>query len=128
MIRSSPQFGFTLVAYEYLHKVGQPMSYCCPAAEIGVRALIKLFPVLLLYLCDWLVSLKKRLRFPQYPVPEKTRDVATALTSGRSDDLSKIRARNALKILLDVHGDIGRRAAAAGRPLGMLSGGTRGSR
>ena len=23
MLRSSPQFGFTLVAYEYLHKVGR---------------------------------------------------------------------------------------------------------
>jgi len=28
------------------------------------------------------------------------------------EDLSKIRARNALKILLDVHGDIGRKVQA----------------
>lgn len=43
----------------------------------------------------------------------------TALTS-RPDEMSKIRARNALKILLDVHGDFGRRAAAfSGRPLSL---------
>ena len=42
----------------------------------------------------------------------------TVLTT-RPDDLSKIRARNALKILLDVHGDFGARSAAtsSGRPL-----------
>ena len=30
IIRSSPQFGFTLVAYEYLHKVGfyGPIALC----------------------------------------------------------------------------------------------------
>ncbi|KIM88836.1 hypothetical protein PILCRDRAFT_62049 [Piloderma croceum F 1598] len=67
VIRSSPQFGFTLLAYEYLHK---------------------------------------------YPWQAKPRNVETALTS-RQDDLSKIRARNALKILLDVHGDIGRRAGSS---------------
>lgn len=34
--------------------------------------------------------------------------------------MAKIRARNALKILLDVHGDFGRRSAAfAGRPLSL---------
>jgi len=69
VIRSSPQFGFTLLAYEYLHK------------------------------------------FLPYPWQEKPRKLETALTT-RQDDLSKIRARNALKILLDVHGDIGRRASS----------------
>ncbi|KAF9270709.1 mitochondrial carrier [Marasmius fiardii PR-910] len=71
VLRSSPQFGFTLLAYEELKK---------------------LFP---------------------YPWDEKPRKVETALTS-RPDDMSKIRARNALKILLDVHGDFGRRVAAVG--------------
>ncbi|KAI5997976.1 mitochondrial carrier domain-containing protein [Pisolithus albus] len=65
VVRSSPQFGFTLLAYEYLHK---------------------------------------------YPWEDKPPQVQTALTS-RQDDISRIRARNALKILLDVHGDFGRRAA-----------------
>lgn len=68
IVRSSPQFGFTLLAYEYLHK---------------------LLP---------------------YPWEDKPPQVQTALTS-RQDDISRIRARNALKILLDVHGDFGRRAA-----------------
>lgn len=68
VVRSSPQFGFTLLAYEYLHK------------------------------------------FLPYPWEEKPPQVQTALTS-RQDDISRIRARNALKILLDVHGDFGRRAA-----------------
>jgi len=67
VIRSSPQFGFTLVAYEYLHKF-----------------------------------------FP-YPYGDQKREVETAFTS-QPEDMSKVRARNALKILLDVHGDIGRRA------------------
>ncbi|KAI0783314.1 mitochondrial carrier [Abortiporus biennis] len=66
IIRSSPQFGFTLVAYEYLHK---------------------------------------------YPYQDKHREVETALTT-QPEDMSKIRARNALKILLDVHGDFARRSAA----------------
>jgi len=66
VIRSSPQFGFTLVAYEYLHK---------------------LLP---------------------YPGKEAPREVETALTS-RGEEIAKTRARNALKILLDVHGDFGRR-------------------
>ncbi|CCM00026.1 uncharacterized protein FIBRA_02052 [Fibroporia radiculosa] len=66
IIRSSPQFGFTLVAYEYLHK------------------------------------------FLPYPFDGQSREVETALTSPR-EDMAKIRARNALKILLDVHGDFGRR-------------------
>lgn len=68
IVRSSPQFGFTLLAYEYLHK------------------------------------------FLPYPWAEQPPQVKTALTS-RQDDISRIRARNALKILLDVHGDFGRRAA-----------------
>ncbi|KAG6335475.1 hypothetical protein ID866_3625 [Astraeus odoratus] len=74
IIRSSPQFGFTLLAYEYLHK------------------------------------------FLPYPWEEKPPQVQTALTS-RQDDISRIRARNALKILLDVHGDFGRRAASFTPPL-----------
>ncbi|KAA1468086.1 mitochondrial inner membrane protein [Dentipellis sp. KUC8613] len=68
VIRSSPQFGFTLVAYEYLHK---------------------------------------------YPWKEQPREVETALTS-RPEEIAKTRARNALKILLDVHGDFGRRSSGPG--------------
>ncbi|KAH9982982.1 mitochondrial carrier [Lactifluus volemus] len=67
IIRSSPQFGFTLVAYEYLHK---------------------------------------------YPWKEAPREVETALIS-RGEEIAKTRARNALKILLDVHGDFGRRTPSA---------------
>ncbi|KAI0003749.1 mitochondrial inner membrane protein [Russula compacta] len=66
IIRSSPQFGFTLVAYEYLHQ------------------------------------------YLPYPWKEAPREVETALTS-RGEEIAKTRARNALKILLDVHGDFGRR-------------------
>ncbi|KIM47475.1 hypothetical protein M413DRAFT_439135 [Hebeloma cylindrosporum] len=77
VIRSSPQFGFTLLAYETLKDV-----------------------------------------LP-YPWQDKPVKVGTALTS-RPDEMAKIRARNALKILLDVHGDFGRRSAAfAGRPLSL---------
>ncbi|KAJ3517865.1 hypothetical protein NLJ89_g229 [Agrocybe chaxingu] len=77
VIRSSPQFGFTLLAYETLKDV-----------------------------------------LP-YPWQDKPIKVETALTS-RPDDLAKIRARNALKILLDVHGDFGTRAAAfSGKPLSL---------
>ncbi|KAI0652392.1 mitochondrial carrier [Trametes meyenii] len=64
IIRSSPQFGFTLVAYEYLHK---------------------------------------------YPFNGTSREVETSLTSQR-EDMAQVRARNALRILLDVHGDFGRRS------------------
>jgi solute carrier family 25 (mitochondrial aspartate/glutamate transporter), member 12/13 len=45
---------------------------------------------------------------PQYPWKEAPREVETALTS-RGEEIAKTRARNALKILLDVHGDFGRR-------------------
>ncbi|KAF9486576.1 mitochondrial inner membrane protein [Pholiota conissans] len=77
VIRSSPQFGFTLLAYE---------------------------------------TLKDVLPYPWHDKPVK---METALTS-RAEEMSKIRARNALKILLDVHGDFGRRAAAfSGRPLSL---------
>ncbi|KAF8735609.1 hypothetical protein AX14_001796 [Amanita brunnescens Koide BX004] len=76
VVRSSPQFGFTLVGYETLKT---------------------LFP---------------------FPWDDKPPQVATALTS-RPDEMSRIRARNALKILLDVHGDFGRRAAASGGPLSL---------
>jgi solute carrier family 25 aspartate/glutamate transporter 12/13 len=44
----------------------------------------------------------------QYPWKEAPREVETALTS-RGEEIAKTRARNALKILLDVHGDFGRR-------------------
>ncbi|KAG9314129.1 mitochondrial carrier domain-containing protein [Chiua virens] len=74
ILRSSPQFGFTLLAYEYLHK------------------------------------------YLPFPWEEKPPQVQTALTS-RQDDMSRIRARNALKILLDVHGDFGHRAANFSPPL-----------
>ncbi|KAG8765468.1 mitochondrial aspartate-glutamate transporter agc1 [Serendipita sp. 407] len=67
VIRSSPQFGFTLLAYEQLHH---------------------LFP---------------------YPWAEQPKKIDTMFTKV-PDDLSMIRARNALKILLDVHGDIGRKS------------------
>ncbi|KAF7303166.1 Mitochondrial inner membrane protein [Mycena kentingensis (nom. inval.)] len=66
IIRSSPQFAFTLMSYEMFKK---------------------LMP---------------------YPWEEKPRQVETALTL-RPDEMSKVRARNALKILLDVHGDFARR-------------------
>ncbi|KAJ7751204.1 mitochondrial carrier domain-containing protein [Mycena maculata] len=65
IIRSSPQFAFTLMSYEMFKKL--------------------------------------------YPWDEKPRQVETALTL-RPDEMSKVRARNALKILLDVHGDFGRRS------------------
>ncbi|KAG6380947.1 mitochondrial carrier domain-containing protein [Boletus reticuloceps] len=71
VLRSSPQFGFTLLAYEYLHK---------------------------------------------YPWEDKPPQVQTALTS-RQEDMARTRARNALKILLDVHGNFGRRAANFSPPL-----------
>jgi len=71
VLRSSPQFGFTLVAYEYLHKF-----------------------------------------FP-YPYSDKPKQLETQYTIGGGEDISRTRARNALKILLDVHSDIGRRAASA---------------
>ncbi|KAF8808133.1 mitochondrial carrier [Phlegmacium glaucopus] len=55
----------------------------------------------------------------RYPWDDKPHQIETALTS-RPDEMSKIRARNALKILLDVHGDFGLRAAmASGRPLSL---------
>jgi len=76
VLRSSPQFGFTLLGYETLKKY-----------------------------------------FP-YPWDEQPRQVQTALTS-QPNDLEKIRARNALKILLDVHGDFGRKAAASGVALAL---------
>ncbi|KAI0285387.1 mitochondrial carrier [Russula aff. rugulosa BPL654] len=82
IIRSSPQFGFTLVAYEYLHKRQ------CVRRLMGV-----------------VVS--------QYPWKEAPREVETALTS-RGEEIAKTRARNAMKILLDVHGDFGRRSPSGG--------------
>ncbi|KAH7339000.1 mitochondrial carrier domain-containing protein [Rhizoctonia solani] len=67
VVRSSPQFGFTLVAYEYLHK--------------------------------WIP-------YPGEKTPNEK--IETALTTGH-EDLSRVRARNALKILLDVHTDFARK-------------------
>ncbi|KAJ7786601.1 mitochondrial carrier domain-containing protein [Mycena metata] len=65
IVRSSPQFAFTLMSYEMFKKM--------------------------------------------YPWDAKPRQMETALTV-RPDEMSKVRARNALRILLDVHGDFGRRA------------------
>lgn len=48
----------------------------------------------------------------QYPWAAKPKELETLLTSG-PEDMSKVRARNALKILLDVHGDFGRRGGQA---------------
>ncbi|KAF9055844.1 mitochondrial carrier domain-containing protein [Panaeolus papilionaceus] len=80
VIRSSPQFGFTLLAYETL-----------------------------------------KTSFP-FPWAEKTPQMETVLSTSRPDELSKIRARNALKILLDVHGDFGARAASMGsKPLSLAN-------
>ncbi|KAG9028301.1 mitochondrial aspartate-glutamate transporter agc1 [Tulasnella sp. JGI-2019a] len=84
VIRSSPQFGFTLVAYEYLQN------------------------------------------YLPYPWGEQQpKKLETLMTSG-PEDMSRVRARNALKILLDVHGDFGKnigagagRAASAPLPKGM---------
>ncbi|KAI0715020.1 mitochondrial carrier [Earliella scabrosa] len=68
IIRSSPQFGFTLVAYEYLHKASDDCY------------------------------------------PYRTVEGETAQTGlGPREDMAQVRARNALRILLDVHGDFGRR-------------------
>ncbi|RPD65102.1 mitochondrial carrier [Lentinus tigrinus ALCF2SS1-6] len=64
IVRSSPQFGFTLVAYEYLHK---------------------------------------------FPYASSGKEVETRLTS-QPEDMAQVRARNALRILLDAHGDFGRRS------------------
>jgi solute carrier family 25 aspartate/glutamate transporter 12/13 len=44
----------------------------------------------------------------QYPWGEQPKKIDTMFTRV-PEDLSMIRARNALKILLDVHGDIGRK-------------------
>ncbi|KAJ7675333.1 mitochondrial carrier domain-containing protein [Mycena rosella] len=71
ILRSSPQFAFTLMSYEMFKK---------------------LMP---------------------YPWDAQPRQMETALTV-RPDEMSKVRARNALKILLDVHGDFGRRSGQGG--------------
>ncbi|KAJ7651670.1 mitochondrial carrier domain-containing protein [Mycena polygramma] len=62
IVRSSPQFAFTLMSYEMFKKL--------------------------------------------YPWDAKPTQMQTVLTV-RPDEMSKVRARNALKILLDVHGDFG---------------------
>lgn len=56
------------------------------------------------------------LLYVQYPLEDKPPQMQTALTS-RQEEMSRIRARNALKILLDVHGDFGRRATNFSPPL-----------
>ncbi|PFH52240.1 hypothetical protein AMATHDRAFT_140308 [Amanita thiersii Skay4041] len=76
VIRSSPQFGFTLLGYETLKTLVRTYIY--------------------------------------YPWGDKPKQVETALTS-KPDEMSRIRARNALRILLDVHGDFGRRTAGTGQ-------------
>ncbi|KAF8323685.1 mitochondrial carrier [Clavulina sp. PMI_390] len=65
VLRSSPQFGFTLVAYEYLHQ------------------------------------------FLPYPFAEQPPQLETRLTAA-PEDITRVRARNAMKILLDCHSDWGR--------------------
>ncbi|KAH7886041.1 mitochondrial carrier, partial [Phlebopus sp. FC_14] len=70
ILRSSPQFGFTLLAYEYLHKF-LPVGFC-PKFDRYSKA--------------------NRLH-DQYPWEQKPPQVQTALTS-RQDDMSRIRARN----------------------------------
>ncbi|KAJ7492348.1 mitochondrial carrier domain-containing protein [Mycena latifolia] len=70
IVRSSPQFAFTLMSYEMFKKL--------------------------------------------YPWDAQPRQMETALTT-RPDEMSKVRARNALKILLDVHGDFGRRGQGVGK-------------
>ncbi|KAG6873212.1 hypothetical protein C0995_001566 [Termitomyces sp. Mi166 len=92
IVRSSPQFGFTLLGYETLKT----------------------------YFLYWLGKMRSLMLVPKYPWEEKPPKVETALTA-RPDDLSKIRARNALKILLDVHGDFGRKVATSGVPLSLSS-------
>jgi hypothetical protein len=72
--------------------------------------------------CAYLVShplyLRRADAVSQYPWQEKPFKMETVLTS-RPDEISRIRARNALKILLDVHGDFGARVAASGKPLSL---------
>ncbi|EIM23294.1 mitochondrial carrier [Wallemia mellicola CBS 633.66] len=66
VLRSSPQFGVTLVAYEWLHK---------------------LLP---------------------YPFRNTESPSVGALLPQREEDITRVRARNALKLLLDTHCDFGR--------------------
>lgn len=47
-----------------------------------------------------------------FPFGEQPKKLETLLTSGGPEDMSRVRARNALKILLDVHGDFGRKIGA----------------
>lgn len=54
-------------------------------------------------LCDQTIWLE------QYPWEERPKQLETALTHG-PEDMAKVRARNALKILLDMHGNVGRDA------------------
>jgi solute carrier family 25 aspartate/glutamate transporter 12/13 len=108
VIRSSPQFGFTLLAYEYLHKV----CFLSQLNGLYIDSPVSQYLPVRIYLL-MISSLVYSLFAMQYPWQDKPRQVETALTTSRQDDMSKIRARNALKILLDVHGDFGERAASA---------------
>ncbi|KAJ7040334.1 mitochondrial carrier domain-containing protein [Mycena alexandri] len=83
IVRSSPQFAFTLMSYEMFKRCGP----------------------------DWLIGAFDNGYFVQYPWDAKPRQMETALTV-RPDEMSKVRARNALRILLDVHGDFGRRGGS----------------
>ncbi|KAF8640718.1 hypothetical protein AX17_000370 [Amanita inopinata Kibby_2008] len=95
VIRSSPQFGFTL---------------------LGKRDITSdILDIFLMRLYTGYETLKSTL---PYPWQDKPRQIETVLTT-RPDELSKVRARNALKILLDVHGDFGRRTTASGTPLSL---------
>lgn len=130
VLRSSPQFGFTLVAYEYLHKV--TIEQRLPihdhllidvAFDIRVKFHHQYLPVSSIFTPDWRLGAATNEAFTdhfldgiccdfQYPWEERPKQVETAFTSGR-EDLAKVRARNALKILLDVHGNVGQGPVAS---------------
>lgn len=130
VLRSSPQFGFTLVAYEYLHKVSvscdrrsracfdwrSSNSPCSPvrcyhggspvfARKFDCRLVLPFSVGLTVFVCCFAGLM-------QFPWESRPAEVHTLLTSGQ-DDMAKVRARNALKILLDVHGDIGKRSVSS---------------
>jgi solute carrier family 25 aspartate/glutamate transporter 12/13 len=94
VLRSSPQFGFTLVAYEYLHKV----SLIC---YLTTAVFSSAGPLLGYCLTIPLIS-----QFLPYPFVEKPPELETRLTAP-PEDITRVRARNALKILLDCHSDWG---------------------
>ncbi|CDZ97571.1 mitochondrial inner membrane protein [Phaffia rhodozyma] len=97
MIRSSPQFAVTLAVYEWLKK-----SFPYPYAEKPYGA----------------ASIPSPIRGGS--------SLSHGFLTSRMDDLTRIRARNALKILLDCHEDFGRtvyqpkggKSVFAGLPVG----------